>query len=850
MMMFDHPVRIRLRCSCKRTASVAFLMSLLTCGCTKAAETPVAIEPSPAKAEAPVHVNRLIHEKSPYLLQHAHNPVDWFPWGEEAFAKARRENKPVFLSIGYSTCYWCHVMEKQSFEDEEVAAVLNEHFVAIKVDREERPDLDEQYMLATQLVTGRGGWPNSVWLTPDGKPWMAGTYFPKPQFISVLTRLDDFWKNHRDEANQQADALASAITEAGNATALAGGSIGELKPELIDRAVETLASRFEPRYGGFGTAPKFPPHGVLQLLLRQYRDEKDEALLRPITKTLDAMWLGGMHDHIGGGFHRYSTDMRWLVPHFEKMLYDNAQLMRSYTDGFLVSQHERYREAVADIFRWVHRDMTSPHGAFYSAIDSGEVGKEGEAYIWHTDQVVKVLGADDGALFAELYNFKNDGNFAEEATGEHGGANIPHLTKPIEDIARDRKAGSGDTPVADGVEKFGDKSVAAPAFAARMAELRDRLLAERQTWPQPHKDDKVLTSWNGLMIASLAYAGRQLEEPRYTQAAARAADFILGSMMRDPAGAGLLRTYRDGEAKLPGYLDDYAYFAQGLIELHRATGEQRWLDQAERFAATLVRDFEDQQDGGFFFTTAAHEDLLMRSKSLGGGGNVPDANGIAAQVLLDVAALTGKSEYRVAAERTLKALAGLMERSPFSTEHLLLAAADYFRGTSGGTGPTRSVASTDDTEVVPPSDSLPDATARADAVMIQAFASRLSVKPGDSFQVDVAIAIDDGWHLYAENPDADFLIPTTVTVESSPPLVVGTIQKPEAHRAMDPFVTQELNTYTGRIWFHVPVTISADAAPGTITLALTVRTQACDASRCLQPQTTMLRLPVRIGDAR
>jgi len=309
-------------------------------------------ESAPTAPPAPAeHVNRLINEKSPYLLQYAHNPVDWFPWGEEAFAKAKRENKPIFLSVGYSTCYWCHVMEKQSFEDDEVAKLMNEHFVSIKVDREERPDVDEQYMLATQLVTGRGGWPNSVWLTPDGKPWMAGTYFPKPQFISALTQLADIWKQRRGEVNKQANALAAAITEAGNATALVGGAGGELKPEIIDRAAGTLAGRFEPRYGGFGTAPKFPPHGVLQLLLRQYRDKEDEELLTPITKTLDAMWLGGMHDHIGGGFHRYSTDMRWLVPHFEKMLYDNAQLMRSYADGFLVTGHEPYREAVADIFR-------------------------------------------------------------------------------------------------------------------------------------------------------------------------------------------------------------------------------------------------------------------------------------------------------------------------------------------------------------------------------------------------------------------------------------------------------------------------------------------------------------------
>ncbi len=766
--------------------------------------------------------NRLIREKSPYLLQHAHNPVDWFPWGEEAFAKAKREDKPVFLSVGYSTCYWCHVMEKQSFEDPEVAKLLNGHFVAIKVDREERPDVDEQYMLATQLVTGRGGWPNSIWLTPEGKPWMAGTYFPQPQFMSALTQLADIWKKRRADVNRQADALAAAIAAAGNATALAGGTGGELKAEIIDRAVASLAIRFEPRHGGFGAAPKFPPHGVLRLLLRQHRDKGDEALLTPITKTLDAMWLGGMHDHIGGGFHRYSTDLRWLVPHFEKMLYDNAQLMRNYTDGFLLTKRASYRAAVEDIFRWAQRDMTSPEGAFYSAIDSGEVGKEGEAYIWHTEQVTKVLGAEDGALFAALYNFEKEGNFVEESTRERTGANIPHLVQPIDERGQEPEA-----------------------FAARIAQMRDKLLAERQTWPQPHKDDKVLTGWNGLMIASLAYAGRRLEEPRYTQAAVRAAGFILGTMRRDGR---LLRAYRDGEAKLPGYLDDHAYFAQGLIELHRATGQARWLEEADRLGAALLRDFEDKQDGGFFFTAGHHEDLLMRSKSLGGGGNVPDANGVAAQVLLDLAALTGRSDYRVAAGRTLRSLAGLMERSPFASEHLLLAAADFLRAPEAspavGAGPATSIAGRD-----APAPAGADAEKRAEAVTIRAYASRLVVEPGGSLQVAVALDIDDGWHLYGENPEAEFLLATKVEAKPAAHLRVGEIARPAPHRALDPLLNQTLNTYTGHIWFRVPVIVAADAPSGAVTLALAVRTQACDTSRCLEPQTTTLHLPLHIGPA-
>jgi uncharacterized protein YyaL (SSP411 family) len=781
---------------------------------------PRALEPpsvSPAPERKP---NRLAHEKSPYLLQHAYNPVDWYPWGEEAFAKAKRENKPIFLSIGYSTCYWCHVMEKESFEDAEVAKLMNDSFVAIKVDREERPDIDEQYMLATQLVTGSGGWPNTLWLTPEGQPWMAGTYFPKAQLMSALKQLADVWKNRRADAVQQAAALAKAIADAGSAPVPSGI---ELTPKLVEQAVTQLANRFDPRNGGMVGAPKFPPHGALELLIRHYRDTGDQALLTPITKTLDAMWLGGMHDHIGGGFHRYSTDAQWLLPHFEKMLYDNAQLMRNYTDGYLVSGKPRYRDAVEDIFRWVQREMTSPQGAFYSAIDSGEVGKEGETYIWRQHQIEDVLGKDDAALFAKIYNFEQDGNFTEQRTGERTGANIPHLVEPLENIAQQRK----EDPA---------------AFAARIAKMRDQLLARRLTWPQPHKDDKVLTGWNGLMIGSLAYAGRQLHEPRYTAAATRAADFILRTMLRDGT---LLRSYRDNEAKLPGYLDDYAYFAQGLIELYRATGEKRWLEAADQLAARLVNDFQDKQNGGFYFTTAQHENLMMRSKSLGGGGNLPDANGVAAEVLLNLASLANHPAYLTAAKRTLTAMAGLMQQNPFSTEHLLLATAELLHDPAPSLMPAPAVAATDQGA----GEASPDLTRRAGPVSILAYASRLSARPGETLQVAVALDIDDGWHLYGQNPAADFLVPTTLSLESSTLLVSGQVAAPEPHRAVDAILKQTLNTYSGRIWFRVPVTVNADARAGATTLTLSVKTQACDASRCLSPETTLLRIPLQIDSA-
>ncbi|HDZ22140.1 hypothetical protein LCGC14_0302160 [marine sediment metagenome] len=775
------------------------------------------------------HTNRLANETSPYLLQHAHNPVDWYPWGQEAFDKARREDKPVFVSIGYSTCYWCHVMEKESFEDAEVARLLNENFVAIKVDREERPDIDEQYMLATQLLTQRGGWPNSVWLTPEGKPWMAGTYFPKPQFMLILTRLINVWKTRRLDVENQADQLASAIARIGSGEALARK--GEPTSQAVDQAVGLLTRNFDSRHGGFSGAPKFPPHGTLRLLIRQYRDTGNEELLGQITRTLDAMWSGGIHDHVGGGFHRYATDDEWLVPHFEKMLYDNAQLMRVYVDGYLVTGSERYRTAVEDIFGWLQRDMTSPDGAFYSAIDAGEVGKEGQIYLWHPREVADVLGAQDAKLFGQVYGFEEGGNFVEEATGDRRGLNIPHLDEPIGEIAEAR----GQTP---------------RAFAGRLAGMRQKLLARRQTWAQPHKDDKVLTSWNGLMIASLAYAGRQLDEPRYTEAAMKAADFIVSHMMR---GDTLLRTYRADQAKQLGYLDDYAYLAEALIELHQATGDPRWLARAGQLVEKLLDDFQDKTNGGFYFTTPDHEDLLVRSKSISGGGNTPNANGVAAVALLDIGVLTGDMRYVAAARRTLESLIGVMQQSPFGGEAVLVAAkrlgdqdvkeiaAKPSRGLPEAASSERPL------HVGGAADELrPDAQKRTDPVTISVYASRLTVRPGETVDLAVSVDIDEGWHLYGENPQMGFLIASTVSVETAEGIAAGRVQAPQPRRLEDPILKEPLNAYVGRIWFRVPLMVAKDASPGPRAVTVTVKTQACDDKRCLLPETTTLGLTVLV----
>ncbi|MBE7461877.1 MAG: DUF255 domain-containing protein [Planctomycetes bacterium] len=762
--------------------------------------------------------NKLAQETSPYLLQHAHNPVNWYPWSEEAFAKAIAEDKPVFLSVGYSTCYWCHVMEKQTFEDEEVAELLNEHFVAIKVDREERPDVDEQYMLATQLMTGRGGWPNSVWLTPEGKPWMAGTYYPKSQFMRLLDALTEAWKSRRTEVTEQSEKLSQAIREAdsGNGAFRTAGVEQLLSRKLLDHALEEYRSSFDASHGGFSQAPKFPPHGTLQVLIHEYRRSMNSTLLPMITRTLDAMWLGGLHDHVGGGFHRYSTDRDWLVPHFEKMLYDNAQLMRIYADAHVLTGRARYREAVEDIFTWLMRDMSSVKGGFHSAIDSGEVGKEGEAYVWRHEEILDVLGAEEGGLFAEVYEVRAQGNFRDEATGEMPGTNILHLRQPLREIAVDKK-------------------IPENRFLSLMARSRAKLLARRLTLVQPHKDDKVLTGWNGLAIGALAHAGHLLNEPKYAEAAGKAAEFIL-SQLKDEEGQ-LLRTYRAGQAKLPGYLDDYAYLAEGLLELYAATQNARWLRDAQQLAQYMLDHFEDKQAGGFYFSASKHETLLIRSKNILGGGNVPDANGMAAILLMELSGWTDNPTYQKSAERSLENLAGLMWQNPRGLDTAIHAAGIHLQRKAEAKLLARDVCDA-------------DAKGEFGPVGAYVFASRRTAKPGDTFLLAIALDILKDWHLYGPTKGATAFIPTSVELDANDALVAAIIDTSRPKQVADPVLKQVLHIYEGRVWFFMQVVVKPAATEGEIVLNLKLKTQACDKERCLAPRTDALTIPLRItGDA-
>ncbi|GIW73393.1 MAG: thioredoxin domain-containing protein [Planctomycetota bacterium] len=599
--------------------------------------------------------NRLAREKSPYLLQHAHNPVDWYPWGEEAFARARHEDKPIFLSVGYATCHWCHVMERESFEDEEIARLLNEHFVCVKVDREERPDVDRLYMEAVQATTGQGGWPMSVFLTPEGKPFFCGTYFPpadrwgRPGFATVLRRIAELWRTRREELERGAAELTAALQQAARASTAAPTPLG---PEVLDRLYQQLERSFDRAHGGFGRAPKFPRPHLLGFLLRYRTRALAPAALPMVKTTLDAMARGGIHDQLGGGFHRYSTDERWLVPHFEKMLYDQALLARAYLEAYQVTGAERHAEVARGIFTYVLRDLASPEGAFYCGEDADSEGVEGRFYVWTCAELAEILGPEDGALFAEAYGCRPEGNYREEASGERTGANILHLPRPLEEIARAR-----------GLEP--------PELAGRLGAMRARLLQARARRVHPLRDDKVLLDWNGLMIGALAFGARVLGEPRWAEAARRAAQFCLEQLRRPQDGRWLHR-WREGEAAVPAFLDDHAFLLEGLLDLYEATFEVRWLEQARALAESMIELFSDEARGGFRLCGRDAEPLLAEVRDAYDGA-VPSGNSAAAVGLLRLARLLGEPRYEEVAVRTVQAFSALAARHPEGFPYLLTA---------------------------------------------------------------------------------------------------------------------------------------------------------------------------------
>jgi len=594
--------------------------------------------------------NRLISESSPYLLQHAHNPVEWYPWGDEAFGRAKAEDKPILLSIGYSACHWCHVMERESFENPAIAALMNEHFINIKVDREERPDVDDVYMRAVQLLIGRGGWPLTAFLTPDRKPFHGGTYFPPtdrhglPGFPRVLLAVAEAYRKSPDEISRSVASLLDGIQRADEI-----GATSAIDPTLPGRAADALVGHVDTTDGGLGTAPKFPHTQAFQLLLRQYARTGRQPLLDAVTLTCRRMAEGGMYDQIGGGFHRYSVDARWLVPHFEKMLYDNAQLPRLYLDAFQVTAEPMFRIVVEETLDYVLRELRHPSGGFFSATDADSEGEEGKFFVWTPKEVTALVGPDDADLVCRYWDISDEGNFE--------GHSIAHVTLSIEQIAR----------------MFGRSVDAARAAIDR---ARRMLYEARQRRIAPLRDEKILTSWNALMLGTFAAAGRILGEERFVRGAVDAAQFLWSEVRADGR---LLHGWAAGKAKQAAFLDDHAFLASALIDVYEATGDRLHVTRAQEIMHALERGFHDAQGGGYFYTPNDVEELIARTKS-GTDGSLPSGNAVAARVCLRLHALTGEEWLRERAEEILRLFHDGATRNPFGYASYLEALEMYAHG--------------------------------------------------------------------------------------------------------------------------------------------------------------------------
>ncbi|MGZ8482859.1 MAG: thioredoxin domain-containing protein [Candidatus Binatia bacterium] len=590
------------------------------------------------------HTNRLIHETSPYLLQHAHNPVDWYGWGEDAFQKAKAEDKPILLSIGYSACHWCHVMERESFENEEIARLMNQLFVNIKVDREERPDLDEIYMSAVQMLTGRGGWPMTMFLTPDRKPFYGGTYFPPedrggmPGFAQVLMGVNQAYRERPADVEKSVTEILGALRR----MAESAETDKTFSKTIIAEGAAKVAQAYDADNGGLGQAPKFPNAGVYELFLRHYHHSNSSRYLEMVTHTLSKMARGGIYDHLGGGFHRYSVDAKWLVPHFEKMLYDNGQLVRIYAHAFKATREPLFKAVVDETLTYLLREMFQPEGGFYSTQDADSEGVEGKFFVWSEAEVMQILGAADGAIFCRVYDVTESGNFEEK--------NIIHPILTLEQASKyfRKELGEIDRVIADAKQK---------------------LFFEREKRIKPFRDEKIITAWNGLMLSGLAEAIKISPQPAYMDAAQRTIEFIFTKLFRDGF---LLHTYKNGQAKLLGYLDDYAFTAVGLLDIYEALFDRSALARAIELTEIMLREFWDKQDGGFFSTGNSHEKLISRAKPIF-DASIPSGNAVATQLLLRVFHITGEERYFHHAEKVLRSYYDAMENQPFGFAHLLCA---------------------------------------------------------------------------------------------------------------------------------------------------------------------------------
>ena len=729
---------------------------------------------------SPKYVNRLILEDSPYLRQHAHNPVNWYPWGDEAFAAAKRDDKPIFLSIGYATCHWCHVMERESFENEEIANRMNAHYIAIKVDREQLPDVDSLFMSAVMLINGSGGWPMSSFVDTEGRPFFGGTYFPPDHFATLLDRVAVLWATNKPTLIEQASQIASAVELANQV----GGEAREIGQREIDRALAAALQRFDPELGGFGGAPKFPSEPTLYYLLEQAQRTGNRPALSAAHFSLQRMAAGGIHDQVGGGFHRYSVDSRWLVPHFEKMLYNQAALSRNYAKAAQLTGDADHARTARRTLDYVLREMTSPEGTFYSATDADSEGEEGRFFVWTREQLEDALGPEDAKLAEAVWNITDEANFE--------GSNILHRSRPLSELAR-------------------EQGLTEAALQAQIDTLAERLLAVRDRRERPLLDDKIITSWNGMMITALADASEALNEPRYLDSAVKAAE-QLWRTMRKPEG-GLWRTRFAGRSSIDATQADYAYLSEALLTLYDVQGDRQWLDRAIELTEVMLEQFWDAQRGGFFMgsQTVAGAALVSRPKDVYDNA-IPSGNSVALRTLARLHKRTGTPKYGEYADKLIGSLSSRLAEQPNGFFYFLTGTSEHLLGESG-------------------------ARQYAANGVVKASARE------QSGRVVVSIDLKPGWHINADRPLQDYLIPTQLSASGDGALQDVTYPQPVTRKLG--FQRESLALYEG----SVSVSAAMPAlGPGQSRLPLSLRLQACNDEVCLPPESLSLTLPVaRIG---
>jgi uncharacterized protein len=802
--------------------------------------------------------NRLANESSPYLLLHAHNPVDWYPWGSDAFEKAKKEGKLIFLSVGYSSCYWCHVMERNVFTNEAIARTLNENFVCIKVDREERPDIDDIYMTALQVYyqmigsPSNGGWPLSIFMTPDGKPVAGGTYFPPEDtngsqgFSSVLDRLMDLWKNKHDQMEGNAEILAKETRRLMRPkVSLKQVPVDE---KLVETAFLAISSSFDPEFGGIDfnpkrpDGPKFPTPTKLTFIQHILQKTPNDDISEQLELTLMQIACGGIRDHVGGGFHRYSVDRHWDVPHFEKMLYDQAQLADVYVEAYRTTNQppnksiSLYKQVAEELFQFVAREMTSPDGGFYSALDAETGGIEGEYFVWDATEIDKVLGTAAKA-FKEAYRVKDLSDF------EHG--NVLRLShKRLPQPTPATTAGAEKTPIGSERDQF--------------TVSRQKLLEVRNKRQRPLRDEKILTCWNGLMIGAYARAAGPLQHPEYLVIAEKAASFLL-SNLRDPQGR-LLHTYTSGQAKLNAYLDDYAFLIDGLLALYDATEDVKWLKSAKQLQDEQLRSFLDETNGGFFFTPHHHEELLARTKN-SYDGVLPAGNSVSARNLIKLAKLTGISAYREEARATIELFASNIEQTPRGLANLALAAHELLESEAGAKG----AASHERSQIIPAAGSDEKKVPNEPLVVFadsklpkndelvtgRAYLSTDKLPAGSTCKLIVLLDVKEGWHINQNPPMPDHLIPTKVSSKSKLGVKLSDVKYPDGHGFKFDGEEMEAMVYEGEVAIRGTLTVPEAAAGQTDELEITITYQACNDTGCRPPKTIKLtnKLAAMRGDS-